>query len=133
MLVAVDAGLGPYASSSVWLVEDAGLGYGCCSAYLIGLLFTLIVFSLYRAQKDLDDPFSSTEPDAIRWDAWRCELEALGQSSLSLSLSRRLRPCRLGLGFRVQGLEFLCLCCRWWRYVCVCISVCLSAGSWCAP
>ena len=85
MVPAGDAGLGPYASSSVWL--DAGPGYGCCSAYLIGLLFTLIVFSLYRAQKDLDDPFSSTEPDAIRWDAWRCELEALGESSLSLSFA----------------------------------------------
>jgi len=80
--LADELGLGPYASSEVWQVEEMGVGYGCTSAYLVGLLFTFIVFTLYRVQKDLDDPFVGVGQDDIRWDAWRSELQALGLHGL---------------------------------------------------
>lgn len=77
-----ELGLGPGAGAEVWQVEELGYGYGCTSAYLVGLFFTFIVFTLYRVQKDLDDPFLGTAQDDIRWSMWREELGALGKHGL---------------------------------------------------
>jgi hypothetical protein len=52
-----ELGLGPGAGAEVWQMEELGHGYGCTSAYLVGLFFSFILSTLYRVQKDLDDPF----------------------------------------------------------------------------
>ena len=41
-------------------------GYGCASAYLIGILFTCIVLTLYRVQNDIEDPFDGVGLSDVR-------------------------------------------------------------------
>lgn len=65
------------------------IGYGCTSAYMIGVLFTLIVFTLYRVQEELEDPFDGRGDDDIQWEAWREELEHLGQHGIGGPEARR--------------------------------------------
>jgi len=48
-------------------MEEMGYGYGCTSAYLVGLFFSFILSTLYRVQKDLDDPFLGSAQDDIRF------------------------------------------------------------------
>uniref|UniRef100_A0A7S4PQU6 Uncharacterized protein n=2 Tax=Guillardia theta TaxID=55529 RepID=A0A7S4PQU6_GUITH len=76
-----ELGLGPARGSTFSPIQngEATSGYGCASAYLVGLLFTFIVFALYRVQRDLEDPFSGSSDDSIRWDRWKQQLETLGK------------------------------------------------------
>jgi hypothetical protein len=59
-------------------MEEMGHGYGCTSAYLVGLFFSFILSTLYRVQKDLDDPFLGSAQDDIRYFVFRsCILSTL--------------------------------------------------------
>jgi len=53
-----DLALGPDAAawSRGWVTGAADGGYGCASAYLLGLLFSFIVFTLHRVQARAPGP-----------------------------------------------------------------------------
>lgn len=52
--------------------------YGCQSSYFICVAYVLIIFTLYRVQMELEDPFDGEGDDDIKWESWRSNLDQLG-------------------------------------------------------
>ena len=51
--------------------------YGCESGYFVGIVYVLIVITLYRVQTELENPFDGDGADDVNWDMWRAQLEDL--------------------------------------------------------
>jgi len=51
--------------------------YGCESGYFVGIVYVLIVITLYRVQTELENPFDGDGADDVNWDLWRAQLEDL--------------------------------------------------------
>jgi len=51
--------------------------YGCQSSYFVAVAYVLIIFTLYRVQQELEDPFDGAGDDDIKWDSWRSNLDQL--------------------------------------------------------
>jgi len=49
--------------------------YGCESGYFVGVIYVLIVITLYRVQTELENPFDGDGADDINFEMWRAQLE----------------------------------------------------------